>query len=83
MNKKELPAETAAEKTTKADVTTSRHTIGKPHVACSFLSTATKNNYENVEQNLSSVICQLKAAYDSSGRTSSTISMSLENTKRN
>lgn len=36
MNNNELPAETAAEKTTEAEVKTSRHTIGKPHVACSF-----------------------------------------------
>lgn len=33
MNKKELPAETAAEKTTKVEVKTSSHTIGKPHVS--------------------------------------------------
>ena len=36
MNKKEFPAETAAEKPTEADVTTSSHTIGKPHVVCCF-----------------------------------------------
>ena len=32
MHNKELPAETAAEKTTEAEVKTSSHTIGKPHV---------------------------------------------------
>lgn len=36
MNNKELPAETAAEKTTEDQVLTSSHTIGKPHVACRF-----------------------------------------------
>jgi hypothetical protein len=38
MNNNELSAETAAEKTKKAEVTTSSHTIGKPHVGSSFSS---------------------------------------------
>ena len=64
-------ASTAAQKSTTVETQdSSSHINGNTYVAYSFSSTVTKNDYENVEQNFKSIICQLKAAYDSSGKTS-------------